>query len=378
MKNKSCFKMVAMFALVLVTATSLWFASPAALCYAQGGYEVPEEGGGSGGGAGDVPSSYNYVRDKTDENGVFTRDSITKTGDDLCELTIKEGTKALNKLGDPLAGILMVKTTVPLTPPPSANIIGLIYDLRPDGATFEPAITITFTYDPSDIPEGVNENDLVLAYWDGTNWINLEGPFTIDAENNTISAPISHFTDFTVIAFTSPAVFTISDLTVFPDVINTGKDANISVTVTNTGDLTGSYEVILKRDSEVIATREVTVGGNTSQKVTFSTGADYAAGDYAIDVNGLSGTLTVKKLVPPAPAPAPAPAPTPAPAPAPAPTPAPAPPKPAPTPAPAPAPAPAPVPVPEPTVLNWWLIGGSIVGILIIVIVIWTVVSRRD
>jgi len=33
------------------------------------------------------------------------------------------------------------------------------YDLGPDGATFDPPITLMIMYDPDEIPEGYNEED---------------------------------------------------------------------------------------------------------------------------------------------------------------------------------------------------------------------------
>ena len=186
--------------------------------------------------------------------------------------------------------------TEPPAPPSNTSIIGLVYDLLPDGATFVPPATLTFTYDPAEIPEGVNEEDLVIAMWDETasKWIELEG-CTVDLETHTISAPVSHFTDFTVIAFTSPAAFITDALTVSPKEISSGQEVTIGVTVTNTGDLAGSHLVTLKIDNEVIDSKEVTLAGQTSQEVAFSTTANYDAGDYAISVNGLSGTLTIKE-----------------------------------------------------------------------------------
>jgi hypothetical protein len=76
----------------------------------------------------------------------------------------------------------------------------------------------------------------------------------------------------------------------------------ISVSVANTGDLAGSYEVIFRIDDVVIATKDVTLDGGASQKVTFTTTKN-VAGTYAISVNGLTGSFVVKKAVavPPSP-----------------------------------------------------------------------------
>ena len=365
-----------MFALVLIIASSLWFASPATLCYANG-Y------GAAGGGAAGTPShpTFTWFGDKTDEHGVFTKDATAESEDELCRLTINIGTKALNRLGDPLAGVIIVAMREPPGPPPSV-FIGEVYDFRPDGATFDPPITITLAYDPDDIPEGVAEKYSVIATWDEEidEWVDLVS--TVDPVTDTISAPVSHFTAFTVIAYTRPAAFTTSDLTVSPAEVNIGESVSISVTVTNTGDLIGSYEVTLKINNVVVETKQASLAGQSSRKVTFTTTGD-VDGSYTVNIDGLSGTFTVKPAPAPTPAPPPAPAeaaeappppPTPPPAPPPAPAPAPAPP-PAPAPAPPPVPEPTPVPAPE---VNWWLIGGIGAATAVVVgIVLWLFAFRR-
>jgi len=58
------------------------------------------------------------------------------------------------------------------------------------------AVEIELTYSDSDIPNGSSESNLQLAYWNTTT--NAWDPVaaTIDTTNNTITASVSHFTDF--------------------------------------------------------------------------------------------------------------------------------------------------------------------------------------
>jgi hypothetical protein len=167
----------------------------------------------------------------------------------------------------------------------------LIYDFGPDGATFELPITLTITYDPTLIPEGVAEENLVIAMWHAGEWVNLAS--TVDLVANTITAQVSHFTAFTALAYTRPAVFTVTDLVITPEEVGIGETVTISVLVTNTGDLTGTYEVPLKIDNVVVDRKEVTLIGGASQRVTFTTTKD-VAGTYTVNVNGLSDTFIVK------------------------------------------------------------------------------------
>jgi len=316
--------MVAIFALVLAITTSLWTVLPATLCSAQGGYEVV------GGGGGGVPphTGYTTFYDKTNYQGVLTEDVTAKSADEQCQLTINKGTKALKKTGARLTSLLITEAKEPPAPPPNANVIGLVYDFVPDGTTFEPPATLTFTYDPDDMPEGVSPENLVIAIWDeaAEEWVNL---------------------------VSTVAAFETSHLTVLPREVEPDEKVTIGVKVTNTGDLSGSYEVTLKIDGVAVATEDVTLAGGTSGTVTFTTSKD-TAGTYNVNVNGLSSTFTV--AAPPAP-------PTPAP-------PAPEPPPPAP-------PAPAAPPVVPPIVINWWLTGGLIAGVIIISIATILIIRLR-
>ena len=295
MKNKSYSKVVAILALVLAMATSLSFALPATLCYAQGGYGVVGVGGEP------VPG-LTLLAGKIDTSGVMLKDVTVKSDDKLCRLTVSKDTTALNKKGKRLSSIVMSEMEEPPAPPAGANVIGLTYDLGPDGATFDPPVDLTFTYDPALIPEGVAEENLVIAMWDEAagEWVNLAS--TVDPVSHTITAKVSHFTAFTVVAYTRPAAFTASALTISPTEVDAGETVTISANVANTGDLAGSYKVTLKIDGKVVATKEVTLAGGASQRVTFTTAKD-EAGTYTVNVEGLSGSFTV--MAPPAPPPPP-------------------------------------------------------------------------
>ena len=206
--------------------------------------------------------------------------------------------------------------------------------------------------DPKAAKTKNNEENLVIAVWDegAGEWVDLV--CTVDPETNTITAAVNHFTAFSIIAGTSPADFETSYLTILPREVDPGEKVAIKAKVTNTGDLSGSYEVTLRINKVTEAAKEITVAGGSSGTVTFTTSKD-TAGTYTLNVNGLSGTFTV--TAPPAPLPAPAPAPPVAPA---------------------PAPPVAPVPAP-PTVVNWLLIGGIIGAVVVVVLLVYFLWWRR-
>ncbi len=342
MKHKGYFRVVAAFSLALVIATLLWFASPVMLYYAQAqGY-----GGGGGGGAGGIiPLGFTSLEGKISTEGVVFQDVTAQSFDELGRLRIDRGTRALDKLGNPLYWIIMLEMKNPPPPPAGYIFVGLVYDFAPAGATFEPALPLIFTYDPALLREGFDERNLIIAMWDEATgkWVILDS--TVDPDANTTTTRVSHFTPFAVLAGTAPAAFTVTDLAIVPSEAVIGGRVTITVLVTNTGYLSGSYEVTLKINDVVVATQEATLPGHASQKVTLITGRD-AAGTYTVDVNGLAGTFGVGAALPPPPA--------------------------------SPAPAPPP-PVPPPAkLINWWFIGiTTIAGFIIIGVVVWLAARRR-
>lgn len=85
-----------------------------------------------------------------------------------------------------LGGNVTITSGSPLQPPkgglPPETTLG------PDGTTFKRDATLTFTYDPSSLPNGTNQADLALVREVGGAWLML--PTTIDTSKHTLSAPI--------------------------------------------------------------------------------------------------------------------------------------------------------------------------------------------
>jgi len=138
------------------------------------------------------------VRTEVSTAGVFTAPVAAISDDGSCTLDIPVGTVGLTEDLEPIAEITMVTMEDPPPPPEDAHVIGLVYDFGPDGATFEPAITLTWSYDPAAIPEGLAAEDLVVAYFVDGEWVELE--CVVDTESMIITASVSHFTTFTVMA----------------------------------------------------------------------------------------------------------------------------------------------------------------------------------
>jgi hypothetical protein len=90
----------------------------------------------------------------------------------------------------------------------------------------------------------------------------------------------------------APASFALSELTVSPAASLPGQPVSVSAKVSNNGGTSGEYEIILKVNGTLDATRKVTVGPSSSSVVTFAVTRS-AAGSYAIDVNGSTASFTV-------------------------------------------------------------------------------------
>jgi hypothetical protein len=117
-------------------------------------------------------------------------------------LNIGNGTKALTATGGPLQSISVTEVCFGLPPAPAgAYIIGCAYDYKPNGATFNPPITLTLKYDKGLLPAGVDASKLVIAFYNTatSKWEVVSGS-AVDTVKGTITVQISHFTMFAVYA----------------------------------------------------------------------------------------------------------------------------------------------------------------------------------
>ena len=237
-----------------------------------------------------------------DDNREFTSD------DETLAISIPKETIALDNDGNPLTEIEFIPIEEELDASGETSIVGLPYQLLPEGATFDQPVTLTWKYDQGDVPDGIDEEDLIVARCDTcadgeTKWEELE--IDIDPEDDIITAYIDHFSTFAVIGYetsepapsltsTLPASFTISTLDISPSEVNTGEPVSISIFLTNAGEEEGTYTVTLKVKDEIEEVKEINLVGGDYKTVTFTT-SQSEAGDYSIDVNGLPGSFTVKE-----------------------------------------------------------------------------------
>jgi hypothetical protein len=162
------------------------------------------------------------VTDVVEENGLCVEQVVAKSLDGIVTLTIPDGTIGLTRDGQPLSEITIVRTNSPAGAG-SISILGQFYELGPAGATFsDPGITLTFTYDPAELP--VNTSP-VIYYWNAAtgSWVAL---VTTIVSPGIATVQVNHFTTFAIVAksnttpsMTTPAptsVTTVLALTLIP------------------------------------------------------------------------------------------------------------------------------------------------------------------
>lgn len=288
-------------------------------------------GGGGGGGGGVVGEKrITSIFSITTKMFKLGEDVEALSYDDKVKVFLKMGTEVKNAQGSFVTSIVIEKLASAPSAPTNAEIIGSVYDIGPSGATFNPPITITFSYDTNNLPEGVSEQSLAIAWFDKTasEWKVLEDS-VVDTSKHTATAYVSHFTPYAIVHHqkpappaptapspapvpsaptpplptptptpaATPAGFTVSNLSVIPSVVVPGEQVTISAIVTNTGGCEGCYNAILKINGEEEAKKDVTVTAGKSETVTFTVAKD-TLGSYTININGRLGQFRVALLPP--------------------------------------------------------------------------------
>jgi beta propeller repeat protein len=128
-------------------------------------------------------------------NSVITQATTLQSNDNLATLSIGQGIVAQEPSGKALSSVTITGLTASEVPSAAKSatysFAGMAYDLQPSGATFSPAITLTFT-----IPGAQWGKEYTIQSYDHTTntWQGL--PTTYDASKGTISAQVSHFCCF--------------------------------------------------------------------------------------------------------------------------------------------------------------------------------------
>jgi hypothetical protein len=143
-------------------------------------------------------------------------------------------------------------------------------------ASLNNSVNITITYQEDALPAGSDENNLQLAFWNPSTqtWDTVAA--SVDTENNTITASVSHFTDFAPILPTASGVpdtpnnFTVSKYS------SSGSDTKLNLSWDRVDGATGYYIY-----------RDTSPSGSFPLLTTISSGSTVSYTD-----TGLSGGTT--------------------------------------------------------------------------------------
>jgi hypothetical protein len=332
----------------------------------------PPGGGGGGGGGGAlkyfiVDFLGKITKVKADDAGRPLKNVEAYSPDGKHLLEVLKGTSARDAKGNEVTLITIRETTSPPLPE-NTELIGSAYNFEPTGTKFDKPIKLTLAYDVNALPENIKS--IGTAYYiTDLGWTYLEAENNVVAELGTLTSPVNHFTVFAILATVTPPViptppvtttqttppapppttptppsppppppvlvpasFYLSNLTIGSSVvktfagltyfIRTGKDAAVSIDVTNQGDQSGRYTLILYVNGEARESHQVTLDPGQSTTVTFMLTAN-EPDSYAIEIGGLTGNFVSELWV------------------------------------------------------NWWLIVATIALIVLIIWGIWFIISRR-
>jgi len=123
-----------------------------------------------------------------------------QNGNEEIYFSLPEGTRMLNREGKPPDMIMIDPVTLSELPPSPSDdsTILMPFSIHP-ALTIDPIMKVIIHYDEGELA-GINEEDLVLAYYDETRekWVPLLSK--VDAEGNTITAWTTHTSIFAVLS----------------------------------------------------------------------------------------------------------------------------------------------------------------------------------
>ncbi len=270
--------------------------SPSAPPLATGNSGLSMGGGNGGGGSIPPAAGMTDMAMYTDGSGLFNIAVTTASQDGKAQLEIDRGVQASNKDGSALKSVSITNATDTEVVIAGQTLVGSAYDLGPDGATFNPPVNLSLGYNPSLIPTGLRETSVVIGVWDPTTrkWSKINSQ--VDSQGHVVKAAVTHFSRYAVIAEARPAILSLSDLSITPQEAFVGDSVTVGVRVGNSGDVSGSYDVVLTVSSNSGGSdtlrQTVEVPGGASREVEFKF-TQTVPEQFAVSADGLSGTFTV-------------------------------------------------------------------------------------
>lgn len=138
------------------------------------------------------------------EDGTTPETIVINSNDNNGTVTIEEDTLVIDSDGNVINDVSC--SFVGNYSGQHSNVL-VVYDMQPSGAMFSKPITITLSYNPDNLPEGIEEDEVFIAYYNEELkiWVQLEN-ITVDKVNHTVSGTVTHFTTFAILFKTDEQV----------------------------------------------------------------------------------------------------------------------------------------------------------------------------
>jgi len=133
-----------------------------------------------------------------DSQGKIESSTEMASADGTISLSIDSDTILLDKDGEPIQLIQATVDPKPPSPPEDADYVSSVYDLRPQGAIFNPPLKLTLSYDPDELPQGLREKDVYIAFYGDSQWEMLHYK-QVDTERHRVATQIKHFARYAVL-----------------------------------------------------------------------------------------------------------------------------------------------------------------------------------
>jgi PKD repeat protein len=160
-----------------------------------------------------LPDTGKTAKLYSNAQGVITQATTLQSMDGLASVFIREGIVAKDSTGAALSSITVSSLPAESVPGiPDGSVFtygGMAYELQPDGGTFSPSISLSFT-----IPQAHWGQDYIVRTFDHVSGVWQDIPTTYNPDTGTVTAEVTHFCCF---ALFSKAVTSVpSDMTTTP------------------------------------------------------------------------------------------------------------------------------------------------------------------
>lgn len=134
-----------------------------------------------------------------DSQGRLETKAEISSDDGRISLSLEEGTIVPDKKGRLLKAIEVAIDSNPPPTPDNAYIVGEVYEFRPEGASFNPQIELTLSYDPEELLEGLTEEDVYIASYQNNKWEGFPND-NVDTKTHRVTTQMERFARVAILA----------------------------------------------------------------------------------------------------------------------------------------------------------------------------------